>query len=290
MARGRSPRSSASTRSWPRWTSCSSAGTSRGRPSRCSTTLGTEPFPSGGPWEARPPARWPDPPRLLSVSTLAQLEACPRQWALEHADYADRGLGRGFPRRPSVATLGGRAAHCALERIARAAGPEGAARPDAFVSALRSLGGITAVISGCVRDGLARESANPRAAPMLEALDARLRQRSEELRRLVQQALRLQAQAPGPTTQSPEPGAAPPDRGALGYGYHPEVELRPPLMGWVGYADAIRLEPDVCEIVDYKTGAPSPTHEAQLRAYALLWARDTVVNPRGRLADSLVLA
>jgi hypothetical protein len=61
-------------------------------------------------------------------------------------------------------------------------------------------------------------------------------------------------------------------------------------MGWVGYADAIRLAPDVCEIVDYKTGAPSPEHEAQLRTYALLWARDPVVNPSGRLADSLVLA
>ncbi|MES2210081.1 MAG: PD-(D/E)XK nuclease family protein [Chloroflexota bacterium] len=234
--------------------------------------------------------RWPDPPRLLSVSSLAQLESCPRRWSLEHADYEDRGLGRGFPRRPSAAVLGGRAAHCALERIARAAGDAGAARATALVDVLRSLGGITAVIAGCVRDELARESANPRAAPRLEALDAGLRQRTDDLRLLVQQALRLQAQAPEPETQGSELGAAPHDRGALGYGYHPEVELRPPSMDWVGYADAIRLGPDVCEIVDYKTGAPSDEHEAQLRAYALLWARDPVVNPSGRLADSLVLA
>jgi len=250
--------------------------------------LGTDPFPSGGPWEARPPARWPDPPRLLSVSSLAQLESCPRRWALEHADYEDRGLGRGFPRRPSAAVLGGRAAHRALERIALAASDADAARVGALVSALRSLGGITAVIADCVRDELARESANPRAAPRLEALDAGLRQRTDDLRLLVQQALRLQAQAPDPAMQGPEP-RRPRDRGALGYGYHPEVELRPPSMGWVGYADAIRLGPDVCEIVDYKTGAPSPTHEVQLRVYALLWARDPVVNPSRRLADSLLL-
>ncbi len=234
--------------------------------------------------------RWPDPPRLLSVSSLAQLEACPRRWSLEHADYADRGLGRGFPPRPAAAVLAGRAAHCSLERIARAAGDADAARAGGLVSALRSLGGITAVIAACVSDELARESTNPRAGPRLEALEAGLRQRTDDLRLLVQQALHLWAQETEPATEEPEPGPAPRDRGALGYGYHPEVELRPPSMGWVGYADAIRLSPDACEIVDYKTGAPSPAHEAQVRAYALLWARDPVVNPSGRLADSLVLA
>ena len=249
--------------------------------------MAIDPFPSGRLWEARPPERWADPPPQLSVSTLTQLESCPRRWSLEHSDYADRGLGRGFPERASVAVLAGRSAHCALELIARAVDASAGGGADAVVDALRELGGITKVVENCLRHELARESANPRAAPRIEGLEVALRERTDQLRLLVQRALRLQ-QLP-PDVGHAAPGAEPPARGPLGYGYHPEVELRPPTLGWTGYADAIRLTADECEIVDYKTGAQSAAHELQLRVYALLWARDPVVNPSGRLADSLLL-
>jgi hypothetical protein len=58
---------------------------------------------------------------------------------------------------------------------------------------------------------------------------------------------------------------------------------------WIGFADALRLGPSSCQIVDYKSGSPAPSHPEQLRIYALLWARDSVLNPLGRLADDLVL-
>jgi hypothetical protein len=46
----------------------------------------------------------------------------------------------------------------------------------------------------------------------------------------------------------------------------------------------------VCEITDFKTGAPDEAHKFQLQVYALLWSLDDELNPAGRLVDRLVLA
>jgi hypothetical protein len=118
-------------------------------------------------------------------------------------------------------------------------------------------------------------------------LESELAKRIPELRLVVQSALnRLLA---GAETSPATDRRGPSVRIALGIGYHSEVELTPDSIPWVGYADAIRLTEDVCEIIDYKTGDPSPAHDDQVRLYALLWARDSVVNPTARLATRLVL-
>jgi hypothetical protein len=78
-------------------------------------------------------------------------------------------------------------------------------------------------------------------------------------------------------------------RGPLVPGFHTEVKLVADELGWVGFADAIVLSETRCEILDYKTGHPAPGYMDQLRVYALLWARDSVVNPSGRLATRLGL-
>lgn len=75
--------------------------------------------------------------------------------------------------------------------------------------------------------------------------------------------------------------------GAIGIGYHTEVKLAPSEMGWVGWADAIRIDERSCEILDYKTGEPKPDHADQLRIYALLWSLDTRRNPGARRATRL---
>src|SRR5205823_6764255 len=109
-----------------------------------------------------------------------------------------------------------------------------------------------------------------------------------DLRQIVQLALNGMLSvggAPATSFRSSDPAA----RGPLGLGYHSEVKLAPKKMAWVGFADAIRLSHDSCEIIDYKTGAESPAHLDQLRIYALLWARDDVVNPNARLATSLAI-
>lgn len=237
-------------------------------------------------WHVVSPVAWPSPPSRLSFSAVTEIESCPRRWALSHGDYGDLWDGKGYPHRPTLGALSGRVAHLAIERISRAVSDAEDSTPAGVVVLLRSLGGISRVISECVSEEIARLSGNPRARHR-SALELDLRRRIPELRLVVQSAL---SRALGSTADSaPSHGRGSSGRTALGVGYHSEVELAPESLAWVGYADAIRLTEDLCEIIDYKTGNPSPSHEEQVRLYALLWARDLVANPTGRPAARLQL-
>jgi hypothetical protein len=77
---------------------------------------------------------------------------------------------------------------------------------------------------------------------------------------------------------------------ALGFGPHFEVPVKSPTLLWKGIADLIELTDNRTLIVDFKTGEPSPLHADQLLIYALLWARDNDLNPRGLLANELTLS
>lgn len=238
-------------------------------------------------WRAVPPVTWPSPPSRLSHSAIVDIETCPRRWALAHADYSHLWGGKGYPRRPNVSALSGRVAHLALERISQAIRDAGEPTFAGAALQLRALGGISRVLAECASVEIAHLDDNPRARDRSAALESELDRRIPELRLVVQSALN-QALTGAATSSAAEP-YGPPMRNALGFGYHSEVELSPDDMAWVGYADAIRLTEDACEIIDYKTGEPSPSHEDQVRLYALLWARDSVVNPTSRLATRLVL-
>jgi hypothetical protein len=76
----------------------------------------------------------------------------------------------------------------------------------------------------------------------------------------------------------------------LTYGSHAEVRLNAPGLRWHGIADLLLLSPDTCEIRDFKTGAKKETHRLQLRIYALLWVRDTELNPENRSATKLIVS
>ncbi len=238
-------------------------------------------------WRVVLPAAWPSPPSRLSFSALAEIETCPRRWALSHGNYDDLWDGKGYPHRPTLGALSGRIAHLAIERTSRALNDAEDSTPAGVVVLLRSLGGISRVISECISEEIDRLSGNPRAQHRSAALELELRGRIPELRLVVQSAL---SRALGSATDSaPSNGRRSSGRTALGTGYHSEVELAPDSLAWVGYADAIRLTEDVCEVIDYKTGSASPSLEEQVRLYALLWARDLVVNPTGRPATRLQL-
>jgi hypothetical protein len=73
-------------------------------------------------------------------------------------------------------------------------------------------------------------------------------------------------------------------------GPHFEVHLKSTALHWKGIADLIELAHNKILIVDLKTGEPSPSHADQVLIYALLWARDKDVNPRGALATELTLS
>lgn len=239
------------------------------------------------------PSAWPEAPPLMSFSTLSDLEACPRRWALSAAEYPHLWKHRGYPRGPQPATIEGTVVHLTLQAVTSALVERGCPSllDESAISTLRELGGYSAIIRRSLERALQPYEENPRAAPVLDAIRHRLSGQVPELRSLVQKFL---------SRIHPEPRAAKPGgpsthleveyRHQLQFGSHSEVELRASELGWLGVADLITLSRTHCAIRDFKTGAFKQEHEFQLRTYALLWARDSDLNPSGRLADKLVLS
>lgn len=229
----------------------------------------------------------------MSFSTLLDLEACPRRWALSSADYPNVWKRHGYPRAPQPAALEGTIVHLALQKILRALVERQCSSllDESAIATFRELGGYTAILMHSLDSALQPYEENPRATPVLEGIRRRLTGRIPELRARVQQLLSRihhvsRAASSVPATRQAEGQS----RNQLLPGSHTEVELRAPELGWHGIVDLLTISVDSCEIRDFKTGTPKQEHEFQLRTYALLWNRDTVLNPSRRLADKLVLS
>lgn len=249
-----------------------------------------------GHWRVITPVAWPAPPAEMSVSTHAEIEECPRRWALSAAEYPDLWGGRGYPPKLQVAALSGSVVHLALEIITKQltrAGVPSLSDPSA-PQVLRDLGGYTRVVEECVECILKRYVDNPRAGVLMEYAQRTLRGQVPTLRGRVQSMLsRLRlpkgakvAPAPPPTSKS----SGPPPRLPLANGTYPEVEVRAKGIGWKGKVDLLVLDDEACELTDFKTGASDEAHKFQVRAYAVMWRLDDELNPSARLVDRLVLA
>jgi CRISPR/Cas system-associated exonuclease Cas4 (RecB family) len=225
----------------------------------------------------------------MTVSTLAEIETCPRRWALASAEYPDLWAGRGYPPRVHLGSLAGSVVHLVLETITRELGREGCPtiQDPMAVQIMKRLGGYTKVLQDCTERVIARFRENPRAARFLDTAARSLRAKAPELRTRVQtllSGLRLPLVAPRPGAAGMKP------RSKLSTGAHPEVELRAKAIGWKGKADLLVLSEEICEIVDFKTGEQVDHHRFQVRVYALLWSLDHELNPERRLAKKLTLA
>ena len=240
------------------------------------------------------PTTWPAAPSDMSVTACAQIEQCPRRWALSTADYPDVWNGRGYPPALQVATLAGSVVHLAIEiilkRITRA-GLSSVSDPAA-PQVLRELGGFTRLVEDCVGRILGRYVDNPRAGAQMEHARRTLRGQVPQMRVRVQSMLsRLRLpNAPSAVAAATSPPDGPPRRLPLKNGIHPEVEVRAQSIRWKGKLDLLAVGPDSCTITDFKTGMPDEAHKVQVRAYAVMWRLDDELNPSGRLADRLVLA
>lgn len=245
-----------------------------------------------GLWGTAAPDSWPEPPVDMTVSTLLEIEACPRRWALSAGAYPSLWSGRGYPQKLTVASLAGTVVHLALEKIARALVDAGcgSVQEPAAVETMKALGGYTKVLESCVQVVQARTASNPRAARVSGYIDRRLRAQVPELRARTQRLIstvRL-TQPSGVSFKGREGREA--QRGPLNSGVYGELELRAPAIGWKGKADLLVLAPTFCELTDFKTGTPDEAHKFQLRVYALLWNRDVELNPTQRHVDKLTLA
>ncbi len=244
-------------------------------------------------WRVVTPSVWPEAPRWMSFSTLLELEACPRRWALKAAQYPEVWEHTGYPSVPQSAALEGVVVHSAIERIASALAERGCAslRDESAIETLMELGGYTGIVGECIGRALRQYQGNPRAESVLETVRRGLATHLPELRSRVQRQVSrirpaVRVSRPISTTIQPERQT----RSQIHDGYHVEVEVRVPELAWHGFVDLLALSKDFCEIRDFKTGAMKDAHEFQLRIYAFLWARDHELNPSGRRADKLVLS
>ena len=233
---------------------------------------------------------WPSEPTWMSYSSLREIESCPRRWMLRRAHYPGLSDKPGYPELPSLPTFLGNVMHSSIEHLIRAFARGGCDATDSVcaVRVLKDLGGYTAIITSIAEKRLSELESNPRAVPRLPALRDATKLRLAETRQRVQAAVsRTQLVSSGASTQ---PSHLEQDsRGPLQVGSYPEVELRAPMMKWLGRADLITLQEGSCEITDFKTGSQAGSHAEQLQTYALLWSRDSDRNPAGALPTRLVL-
>jgi hypothetical protein len=238
----------------------------------------------------------PGPPPLWSFSSLKEVKACPRRYALSHASYPDLWDGHGYPRVPALAALFGDVVHDALDTIVKAivaAGCESAQTPEA-VAVLRQLGGYTAVIDGAVQTRMAALQGNPRLSDDLQerlrrGLDGRVPDARVQVQGYISRSVIASAGTPK-ATRKPAAADAPGGRGPLQPGSYAEVRLAAPQLRLTGRLDLLRVTGADVHITDYKTGAESPAHADQLRLYALLWDLDRDANPGRRPVASLTAA
>lgn len=229
-------------------------------------------------------------PRWMSVSTLTQIEACPKQWALRNAHYPAVWDRRGYPPRPHLRAIEGRIAHETLRTLLGAFVRSGCTslNDPRATATLRELGGLTAVIEAQARSALAAFAANPRALGLLPDLTRRTLSSIPALRATVQLLMR-HISLPG--TLVPPGGSGPaPGRYALAPGLYREVTLEVPSLSWRGTVDLLQPSTEGCGIVEFKTGTPSEDHVFQVRVYAVLWRDDADLNPAGVRANRLTLS
>lgn len=235
---------------------------------------------------------WPALPTFWSYSSLRDAEECPRRWALGRATYPAIWDRPGYPPRPILPAIVGDIVHGSLDLILRALHQSGCASiadPSA-VEVMRNLGGYSELIDRLIEGQLNHLEANPRMARRVPSLRTTLRSRVPEIRRRVQATIARATLIPPSTAvliNASAPTAAHPP---LSHGSHPEVSLQAPELRLAGRADLITVADASCAIVDYKTGAPDEHHAEQLRMYALLWARDAELNPRGLPVAALTLS
>ncbi len=244
-------------------------------------------------WRVMEPAEWPAPPEQFSYSQFHELEQCPRRWALSRAMYPDVWGRGGYPPKVFPGTLVGSIVHNALEEIVPALARAGCTsmHDPRVVDVLRELGGIREVLNRQLHRVVQSVAENPRLGVKPEEWVHDLERHIPDMRVRVQSFLSRIELHPSLAAVSERTWAAGMgDRRPLGFGSHPEVDLFVAHLRWMGRADLINLSAHSCEILDFKTGEKKEEHLFQLRVYALLWARDVVVNPTGRLADQLTVS
>ena len=234
---------------------------------------------------------WRGAPNRWSFSTLAEVNVCPRRYALRRASYPDVWDKPGYPDRVTEAALLGTAVHDGVEFVLRELDEAGRTSLDDehAVAVVRRLGGYSQIAARCVEEHLQKLALNPRMAPRLEALRARLEGRAAEIRRAIQA---LVSQSPAASSRPRRDRRQSGDllkRGQLREGRHLETTLLAADVRFAGRIDLLVVRSDRADIIDFKTGQPAENHKLQLQLYGLLWQQDLTANAQRLPVGSLSL-
>lgn len=252
--------------------------------------------------------KWPRDPEPLSYSTLKTLEACARRWAYGHAEcvpnpyFAPQGQMLGVT---SLGSIRGNVAHKALQKLLNLYVRYGGPPPDTyeimeFWEDRLGEAGLAGLVQATVAAELVVARTNPRNRLLLPHFERQVPRLVDEVVRFVHERIPaiLRVAHAGGAHRAHTTGAADGAKGrhALGSGSHAEVRVEALLadevgeVRWKGQIDVVCIEPGGVTLVDYKTGVAETEHREQLEIYALLFARDPVVNPSAHRATRLLLA
>jgi hypothetical protein len=225
----------------------------------------------------------------MTVTVLAEIEACPRRWALRCSKYDSVWSGTGYPPKMHLSALEGIVVHACLQTIIDALLQAGCTKvhDECAVRVMEGLGGYTKVIAEEIDREVRRFHGNPRVSGTLESTMERLRSRIPELRLRTQvllESVRLSDQS-NERIESRETD----HRKALAVGSYSEIVLECLDIGWKGRVDLLVISRDGCEILDFKTGERDERHADQLQTYAMLWTRDVEHNPNKTGVTKLTL-
>jgi len=223
-------------------------------------------------YELQSPTDWAGPPPKWSSSVVDDIEACPRRWQLLRSRWGDY---ERFPVRPSPAAIEGQIIHDAIDRLTRSCGQRGnpAFGSEEFSAALADSDFFPG-FTRSVADWQQRLISHPRPGPAF-----RLRTSPEDLANRAVRMFRehYQSRGHGSSWRVAEASRHATDLIALIRQRHAisEVRLQHPDLPFVGVLDRVQQASSGTEIIDFKTGQPSPRHREQLLRYALLWWRTT---------------
>lgn len=241
-------------------------------------------------WRVELPDEFGKPPRRMSVSTLNEIESCPRKYALRRAQYPRIWGGYGYPPKPTLKSLEGVIVHSSIEKIIDALKQANcpSVTDEMFVKTMRSLNGYSGVLERQLEIVSDELSANPRLKFKVGQITDKLKNSLLLLREQLQsQVSKLTFNSETKTNHSSGSGGAP---RFLPKGIHSEVELNARELEWYGKIDYMFLSDEKCEIADFKTGERKLEHIFQVKIYNMLWILDKTQNPHSIPVTKLTLS
>ena len=160
-------------------------------------------------WRVVSPRAWPAEPEAFSYSALAEIEACPRRWALTRGEHPGLPVGQRYPRPFSAAASEGVVIHAALEGLCAAFADDGVltvSSPEA-IATLRRLGGYTQLVTQEVERTLERITCEPRVEHRADEVRRSLLGRVPILRTAVQRLVAGLERVPAQRDDRPRGGA-----------------------------------------------------------------------------------